>query len=394
MEPEDKDRTSKASPPAQPWPGWHRRKLDICSHDADGDHPVNTQRTDTDMLKRLLSAKLGNAALDYWRALRTYMTGKLSHAEFERRALDCLGPSNLHLHNKFMLGILHNAKSYVPPPLGAASKGFPPLRSASVPGIGEIDLDNEDHVELLVHGNKRAAASSSVMTDAARRRKRRRDILSLAPEDRERLESLPTREPPAPHLKHLHQIQSPENAMDLVDRLDPAPALCTDLYDLPSRDMMRSRLRLLAALSGLSDDVPNSCIDLLSIALENHLNNIVGNCLRKAHPAASTRISAGHAAAQPSSAITGQKSPMVLGALSPRSPPTTPGGGPANASQQNNIPKRMLLDIDALDFAFRMSPHLVTKSTSDLEVLDLASSLRSQEPDTQVVSGVEIRKCT
>lgn len=94
MEPEDKDRTSKASPPAQPWPGWHRRKLDICSHDADGDHPVNTQRTDTDMLKRLLSAKLGNAALDYWRALRTYMTGKLSHAEFERRALDCLGPSN------------------------------------------------------------------------------------------------------------------------------------------------------------------------------------------------------------------------------------------------------------------------------------------------------------
>jgi hypothetical protein len=82
----------------------------------------------------------------------------------------------VHLHNEFVLGIMHNAQSYVPiPPAGPPSKGFTPLKNA-----GDYDLNT-----VL----KRTAKDSSV--NDAHRTKRRRDILSLSREDRERLESLP-----------------------------------------------------------------------------------------------------------------------------------------------------------------------------------------------------------
>jgi hypothetical protein len=75
---------------------------------------------------------------------------------------------------------------------------------------------------------------------------------------------------------HLHQTRPPQAAIDLIDRLEPTPTLCTELKDLPNKEMMRSRMRLVSSLSGLSDDVPTDCLDLLSSALEvyHHVNLI------------------------------------------------------------------------------------------------------------------------
>jgi hypothetical protein len=70
---------------------------------------------------------------------------------------------------------MHNSQSYVPVPQGPSSKGFTPIKKPV-----NYDLD----VAL-----KRSAKDSSA--GEAHRTKRRRDILSLAKEDRERLEALP-----------------------------------------------------------------------------------------------------------------------------------------------------------------------------------------------------------
>lgn len=67
---------------------------------------------------------------------------------------------------------------------------------------------------------------------------------------------------------HLHQAKPPQAAFDLIDRLVPNPTLCTELKDLPDKEMMRSRMRLVSGLSGLTDDVPADCLELLSCALE------------------------------------------------------------------------------------------------------------------------------
>jgi hypothetical protein len=95
-------------------------------------------------------------------------------ARIVRSTLRVSNTRAVHLHNEFILGIMHNAQSYVPIPSGTPSKGFAPLKNP-----GDYDLD----VVL-----KRTANDSSISD--ARRIKRRRDILSLSREDRERLETL------------------------------------------------------------------------------------------------------------------------------------------------------------------------------------------------------------
>jgi hypothetical protein len=57
-------------------------------------------------------------------------------------------------------------------------------------------------------------------------------------------------------------------AFDLIDRLDPSPTLCTELKDLPNKEMMRSRMRLVLSVNGLNDEIPEECLDLLSCAVE------------------------------------------------------------------------------------------------------------------------------
>ncbi|KAJ3384491.1 hypothetical protein HDU92_003563 [Lobulomyces angularis] len=366
---------------------WSRRKLIFSNKDSEKDSP-NVDRKDTKAIKSLLAQVLGVNREFYWQSLKDYIMGKMDKVDFDSLAKHYLGEnfSMFHLHNKLILAILFNAQKIVPPPNDPPSKDFTINGGSLLP---ESEILNNPLI------GKRKQAETTLSPIELKKRIRLREIMTLPPSERERISKLPSishQEPsyiPAIQQKDLSQV------IPVLELLDPAPKTCVELQDLPNKEMIRSRMRLMATLSGLSDAVSNECVELMSFALEYHLKNILGNCLNKVmldpllHNT-TTEIDAVIDSTNTCSTTLSTKNsvdskppPYILPMIPSVASKNTVSAQSIAKLKQNHLSKnskRNGLTIENLDFAFRISPHLISKSIPDIQLAEtIAYSLEEEE---------------
>eukprot|EP00842_Homolaphlyctis_polyrhiza_P005990 jgi/Hompol1/6392/HPOL_004968-RA len=129
-------------------------------------------------------------------------------------------------------------------------------------------------------------------------------IMSLAPQDRERLCSLGANRPasseplvPAP-LRQTPPIALQKAGFDVI------PRSCKEDMDLPSIDTLGQRLRFVSALNGLENPPSQDAIELVSFALEHYLKNLLDstlNVLGAAQPSRNPLLAAQFAASSATS---------------------------------------------------------------------------------------------
>lgn len=157
----------------------------------------------------------------------------------------------VHLHNKLLIAIIHNSQKYVAPPTGKSSL----TRQSSVSDLNLLKRKNPD--------------SNTVISNVdSKRRSLMQHVISLNPEDKNRISSLPKRSIQAPINKPPSLTKTPQQVAAILDSIQPDPKLCLDIGDLPGKEALRSRMRLAAQLNGLKDSVGDNCVSILSSALE------------------------------------------------------------------------------------------------------------------------------
>eukprot|EP00038_Savillea_parva_P027869 m.61960 g.61960 ORF g.61960 m.61960 type:complete len:309 (-) comp8054_c0_seq2:70-996(-) len=91
------------------------------------------------MLKDELDQTLGPQRDDYWKYFRLAIEGKISKAEWDARANECLGPLNIHVHNDFVTAILRTADATTVTPRAATAEAVAgPAASKHVERLAQL----------------------------------------------------------------------------------------------------------------------------------------------------------------------------------------------------------------------------------------------------------------
>ncbi|KAJ1984039.1 hypothetical protein H4R34_000901 [Dimargaris verticillata] len=250
--------------------------------------PRSDSRRDAIALKQQLADALGDNGPQYWKALTEFVTGKLNRQEFDFYANLYIPAHHVHLHNAFILATIHNAHREDTPPEDRKSVEWSRKRrydeahgysAADGSGINSL-LDDDGPFDVA-------------QQQRARRQKLKKLLQSMSKADRRMIRQLLKKAPDTPTRPDdlvRHGSQRPVLPIDM-QRIPPAAVadyargvqapLCSDTKSIPDIESLRDRLLAITLEHGLLDGVSSECIDIMLYALDNHLRDIVFNCISK-----------------------------------------------------------------------------------------------------------------
>ncbi|KAI8800438.1 transcriptional regulator of RNA polII, SAGA, subunit-domain-containing protein [Cladochytrium replicatum] len=225
-------------------------------------------RQDTVAIKQELADGLGEHASVYWQALKDFLGGKYTRAQFDAKVSSIMDKRLVSLHNKFIFAIFHNVQRAVPLPTGPQSTDFTPRADSA----------------------KRKAED---LTPAElRKRARTEHILNLEMVERNRLRILRQKQEetittspaastvPIPPVVYKHV---PELSSETID-MESLPVSCKELKDLPTREQVKSQMKFYCAMNGVPDGLDEGGVDLVFQALQNYLKIMMETNLQKCRP--------------------------------------------------------------------------------------------------------------
>ncbi|KAI9246373.1 transcriptional regulator of RNA polII, SAGA, subunit-domain-containing protein [Sporodiniella umbellata] len=237
-------------------------------------HPTPSGRQDVLAIKQQLADALGENGPLYWDALREFVMGKLNRQEFDFYANLYLSRDNAHLHNAFILSTVHNAQTNTPPP---SKHGL----------VGWAKRKRGKDGSLITEGGQ----------DMDPRKKRlKMDVMALTKPERERLKSLvksgdrnklkpfvdrllgPRVSKPATLPISLSQL--PSNYTQEYSKGLAAP-LCIDMKELPTPDVLHTRMTGIAIENGLLGGIGEDVVNIMLFAAESYIKSSITSAITK-----------------------------------------------------------------------------------------------------------------
>ncbi|OAD77424.1 hypothetical protein PHYBLDRAFT_60557 [Phycomyces blakesleeanus NRRL 1555(-)] len=239
-----------------------------CQHSNDASKQSSIRSTNTMQEMRTIKQRLADALGDngplYWSAMKEFITGNLSRIEFDFYANLYLNRQNAYLHNAFILSTIQNSKVNSQP----VRKPNPQLNSK----------------------RKRIKESREVQELEARK-KLKMDVMSLSRADRESLNKLVkagnTIQLKAFVDKALGNLTG-QSPCSLITRLNNdssleslPPPICREAKELPDQYTLNVRMKLISLQHGLLDKLEDDVVDVMALALQIFLKNIISDIITK-----------------------------------------------------------------------------------------------------------------
>jgi len=225
---------------------------------------ANLPRLDVTRQKAQLTALLREKAATYWSLLKRFFQAKLSKTELDNYALSALGP-NVQLHNHFILAIIGNARSAMPPP------GF-------VPRERPIRARKRVNGAAGAAGAGGVAANGGAVGDAAKRTAAGaldlKGAAALVARKKQRLHSGQPVVDAARRFRVSAGLIRPTVLPSRLKGVQPAVPLSKRFLGEPALTVLRQRMVRVAREYGV-DEVGDDTVALMHRALETHLKDLL-----------------------------------------------------------------------------------------------------------------------
>lgn len=231
-------------------------------------------RVDITQLKSLLLKQLGRQKLEkYMFYLKRLLSNKLAKPEFNRLCLTTIGKENLHLHNKLIRSILHNAYTGSGPPPKETLPGCSGTATKTPSGhFGDALLSPSGKGRSISSKDRKFSPLGPQGKAINGPTKAPLEVVSV--EDGEEVEQ--TRH--SPGVQSRSPIKAPFGIIpnprpQKPHRLATPPELCYTTGELPSTRTLFMQLKRRCEAEGLN--VTPECADMLNRALDAYLKRLI-----------------------------------------------------------------------------------------------------------------------
>ncbi|KAJ3098165.1 hypothetical protein HDU97_004213 [Phlyctochytrium planicorne] len=212
-------------------------------------------REDTVAIKLELAEVLGERGPEYWEKFGEFLAGRISRKDFNEVAGGILGKDYAGLHNRLIMAILSNVYREVDLPAGPRHMEFKP-------GKGRVASKRKPETEISHAEKKRLYRLGQIQT--------------LDKGDRNRILAMKNIEKPKPveEWSAESQLKSlpDEVRQDIEARLMDVTT-CKKSSTLPTRDALKARMEIIAAMHGMTMD--EDCVTFMEQSLITHLKDVI-----------------------------------------------------------------------------------------------------------------------
>ncbi|KAI9207291.1 transcriptional regulator of RNA polII, SAGA, subunit-domain-containing protein [Polychytrium aggregatum] len=219
-----------------------------------------TDRRDTIAIKIELANLLGESGPQYWAAFKEFLGGKIKREKFDAQVSGILKGKAATLHNNLIIGLIHNAQKGVLPPAGPKSVEFAPVQKSNAASSQETTL-------------KRRQTTGDLVPAEARKKMRIEQIMSLSQSDRLRLMQLKV----APRLTVPKPVKPSFEGLSFPHA---SYYCCEDEGDIPSKEDLRERMRLIGHFNQIAN-ISDESVEILYRALSDLMKDTMSLLMQK-----------------------------------------------------------------------------------------------------------------